>query len=129
MFSRKIGRRTAVVVALVGLAMSPAAVANAQTASAALACGGPTAKTPWKVGTNIWGEGFAGSCAGDYRIFVERSRYYGWETMAASQWIKANEGTVVTYNCSGTGTHTFRSAVWKSGTGIIKTSGTFRTSC
>ncbi|MFD8555837.1 hypothetical protein ACWDOR_05185 [Streptosporangium canum] len=129
MASRRISRRMVTVAAAFGLALSTALVANPQPASA-LACGGASAKTPWKSGSTIWGEGYAGSCSGDYRVMIERSRYYGWETMAASIWIKANEGTVVTYNCAGTGTHTFRTTVWKSGSGgTVATSGTFRTSC
>ncbi|GAA3840389.1 hypothetical protein GCM10022226_73570 [Sphaerisporangium flaviroseum] len=128
MASRKIGRRMVTVAAAFGLALSATLTVGSQSASA-LACGGTAAKTPWKSGTTIWGEGYAGSCSGDYRVMLERSRYYGWETVAASIWIRANEGTVVTYNCAGTGTHTYRTTVWQSGTGTIKTSGTFRTSC
>ncbi|WP_433348436.1 hypothetical protein ACQP25_33765 [Microtetraspora malaysiensis] len=130
MASRKISRRMVIVAAAFGLALSTTFVANPQSASA-LACGGASAKTPWKSGSTIWGEGFAGSCSGDYRIMIERSRWYGWEAVAQSIWIKANEGTVVTYNCAGTGTHSFRSIVWKSGTtgGTVTTSGTFKASC
>ncbi|MFG1949399.1 hypothetical protein [Nonomuraea sp. NPDC048826] len=130
MASRKMGRRIAAVVAVFGIAMSTVSISGAQASSASvLACGAQSAKTPWKSGSTIWGEGFAGTCSGDYRIMLERSRWYGWENMAASVWIRPAESTYVTYNCSGSGTHTYRSVVWKSGVGTIATSGKFRTSC
>ncbi len=58
----------------------------------------------------IQGYGSQAGCASDTKSYVqiERSRWNGWEPMATSMIVGPGHNVYVSYNCSGTGTHTFR---------------------
>lgn len=61
-------------------------------------------------GNIIQGYGSQAGCASDTKSYVqiERERWYGWEPMATSMITGPGYNVYVSYNCSGTGTHTFR---------------------
>jgi hypothetical protein len=117
----KLGHRVLVLAA----ALTGVSGAHLASSPRAVAVGGPGfgcsthADSLVKAGSTITAEG-SQSCDGISSGFtwrklvvsVRRSRFFGWETMAASNsgWTTPSFYKVVsaTHNCAGTGTHTFR---------------------
>ncbi|MFB4285761.1 hypothetical protein ACBJ59_61615 [Nonomuraea sp. MTCD27] len=95
---------------LVALAAAPAQAAASTQAAAALACElhlGPTTKS----GSTIVGFGSQSQdcgTSGTSTLVIQRSRWYGWQDLANTTVTGRGYDAYVRYNCSGTGTHTYR---------------------
>jgi hypothetical protein len=86
---------------------------------------------PTKSGSIITGSGSrnADCGTGNTRIGIQRSRWYGWEYMATKE-IQGSGS--VTFNCSGDGTHDYRTIQegrTVGGSPLVKTSSSKRYSC
>lgn len=84
--------------------------APASAQAAALACELHIGKT-YKSGSTIVGYGSqTPDCGpnGVSTLTIQRSRWYGWENLASATVRGPNYDQYVRYNCSGTGTHTYR---------------------
>jgi hypothetical protein len=128
----------AALIGTVGLAAPPATAAptgqrmiasstsNRSTTAAACTV---NSYTPTKIGSSIYGGGNVSTeCRGYWFANLQRERWNGWETIAGTPVFYPGGGSVASYNCAGTGTHTFRTHVWNNyGEGAY--SGKFRTSC
>jgi hypothetical protein len=74
------------------------------------------ASDPWNSGDEVEGDGWqtcsgAGYAPARVAIKIQRSRWYGWETMYTyiSDWTSANhDEATVWYDCSGEGIHDYR---------------------
>ncbi|MFC6020099.1 FG-GAP repeat domain-containing protein [Plantactinospora solaniradicis] len=84
------------------------------------------ANVPFKSGSLITAGGGVSGCSGSWSVFLERQRIYGWQTLMTVRIPSGGGAGVLRYNCSGTGTHTYRTLT--TGLADIR-SGTFRTSC
>jgi hypothetical protein len=95
---------------LITLAATPAQATASTQVTAALACElhiGPTTKS----GSTIVGFGSQSQdcgTGGTSTLVIQRSRWYGWENLASATVTGSGYDAYVRYNCSGTGTHTFR---------------------
>lgn len=88
-----------------------------------------TVSTPWKTGNSIAAGGNVSTgCSGNYAINLWRSRWYGWEGLASSTVFTSGGGSALLYNCTGTGTHTYKASI-NGGGYPQKDSGEFRVSC
>lgn len=141
-FTDVIGRHTRKAAALAAaltatVAFAPGAQA-AQTAPAAKAqvvtpdsgCS-PNIGLTTRSGNTIWGYGNLGSCNGTVDIYIQRSRWNGWQDMNHGI-IHLHSDQHISYNCAGTGTHTFRTIeVWvdSSGNTQVKASNSIKESC
>lgn len=80
-----------------------------QSVEAAATCQlhlGPTSRS----GNTITGYGSQESCGtqGRSTLTIQRSRWFGWEDLVSSTVTGSGHDVFVRYNCSGTGTHEFR---------------------
>jgi hypothetical protein len=66
--------------------------------------------TTYKSGTTIVGYGSQADCgsSGTSYLTIQRSRWYGWQDLATVTLIGSGYDKYVRYNCSGSGTHTYR---------------------
>ena len=91
----------------------------------------PNIGLTYRSGNTIWGYGNLGGCNGTVDIYVQRSRWNGWENVNHGI-IHLHSDQYISYNCAGTGTHTFRTIeVWmdSSGNSHTKASNSIRESC
>lgn len=64
--------------------------------------------------------------------YIQRSRWYGWEDLASTQFRGDGRWYSMYYNCTGSGTHTYRTIATGrtvGGSPIFKSSGQIRTTC
>jgi hypothetical protein len=85
-------------------------------------------------GDIIRGYGSQANCGSSGRSYltIQRSRWYGWEDLATATVIGSGHDVYVTYNCAGTGTHTFRTIHTGStigGTPLFKESNRITATC
>lgn len=107
---------------LSGLALAPA-IASAQTPGPAAYYGCGLTVLISRVGNVIDGDTFTDCgvtmASIQHSIVIQRSRFYGWETMASNsppaQFNTSYAFIDTNYNCSGTGIHDFRTI----GTGTV----------
>lgn len=81
--------------------------------------------------SNAWINGYGslsncGAGAGTATLEIQRSRYYGWQTMASAIVTGPGYDQHVSYNCGGTGTHDFRTIITDDQTGQFKISNTLK---
>jgi hypothetical protein len=124
----KLPAKNKIVVAVAAslLTTSAALVLNPSVAWAA--CSNTTAYKPAKVGNNIETGGIGSAGCGDMTIALEWQRVFGWQQKKDVDFVGGTGIAHLAWNCSGTGTHTFRAQLWRNGE-IIKTSDTARFSC
>jgi hypothetical protein len=67
---------------------------------------GPT----YRSGNSIFGYGSQAGCGstGTSNLIIQRLRWFGWEDLATRTVQGSGHDVYVSYDCSGTGTHTFR---------------------
>ncbi|MEH2238909.1 hypothetical protein [Nostoc sp.] len=63
-------------------------------------------------GNTIIGYGSLSNCpyTSSANLIIQRSRFYGWQDMATVK-VTGSKDVYVSYNCSGTGTHDFRTTI------------------
>jgi hypothetical protein len=84
-----------------------------------------------QVGSYITGYGSI-SCGSGATLEIQRSRWYGWETMASAAVNGTGHDQSIRYYCYNTGTHTFRTIIWAynlAGSYIMKASNQITVSC
>jgi hypothetical protein len=66
--------------------------------------------TTFRSGNTIIGYGSQANCGsqGTSYLTIQRSRWFGWEDLTTQSVTGSGHDVYVSYNCSGTGTHTFR---------------------
>jgi hypothetical protein len=107
---KPIARRAAPLLLAGALAVPLFAVAApASAASSAMACSLQVGRTH-KSGSTIVGYGSQADCgpSGTSYLTIQRSRWYGWEPLVTVTLVGSGYDKYVRYNCSGTGTHTYR---------------------
>ncbi|GAA3162629.1 hypothetical protein [Nonomuraea salmonea] len=95
---------------LVALAATPAQATASIQMGAALACELHVGRTS-KSGSTIVGFGSQSQdcgTSGTSTLVIQRSRWYGWEDLANTTVTGRGYDAYVRYNCTGTGTHTYR---------------------
>lgn len=131
-----IGHRTRKAVVLAAALTATAAFApGAQAAQAKVVtpdsgCA-PNIGLTTRVGDTIWGYGNLGSCNGTVDIYIQRSRWNGWEDMNHGI-LHLHSDQHISYVCTGTGTHTFRTIeMWVDADGNtqVKASNSIRETC
>jgi hypothetical protein len=112
-YSRTTGTKSNVLRRLTGVALTGALVASLSlvsltaAATPASACN-TTLRAPYKATTQLVSTRVSnGNCQNNLQSALTRHRWFGWQAVAY-KYVNQNTSKIVTWNCSGTGTYTYR---------------------